>query len=198
MSIEQMRKLGLSDEQITKIAEARRDIERERAKLADRMKAAQDAAKAANEEVSKISTEMRTLLTVKLEKAIDSIMTPEQSRTWHQQLYAEQARGWLQGYKQWLKLSDAQVEDIAGMLAPVFEKYDKVEKEMDAARDRLLDLRKADQIDLAAIDKVEKEVAANNVQNVHKLRQEELMDKIRAGLMPDQLEKFDQVHRRGK
>jgi len=80
----------------------------------------------------------------------------------------------------------------------VFQKYTRMEQDMDAARDRLLELRKADKIDLAAIDKAEKEVAANSIQSVHKLRQEELMDKMRGGLMPDQLEKFDQVHRRTK
>jgi hypothetical protein len=196
LTIEQQRKLGLSDEQIQKIAAGRRDIEKERVGLEARIKAAQQAAGAANAELARLQGDMTTLLTQRIVKVLDSLMNEDQRKAWHQQEFAEVAKQWLQSYKGWLKLSDAQVDDIAGMLVPVFEKYNKMETDLATARQNLSELRRADKIDVAAIDKTEKDVAELSTPNVFKKRQDELMDKMRAGLMPDQLEKFDKIHHR--
>jgi predicted nucleic acid-binding Zn-ribbon protein len=196
LSIEQQRKLGLSDEQIQKIAEQRRDLEKERAKLEGQLKAASDAASVANAEVARIGQEVRGLATAKLQKIYDSVLTEAQKKTLAAQRLAEQARNWLRGYQSWLKLTDAQMDDLSGLLAPVFDKYSKMETELADARERLAEARRATKLDLAAIEKAEKEVAELSKRNVYQQRQDELMDKMRAGLLPDQLEKLGQVIRR--
>jgi len=195
LTVEQQRKLGLSDEQIQKIAEKRRDLEKERAKLETQVKTARDAAAAANAEVARLNGEVQSILTLRLTKVYESVMSEAQVKAWRQQRFADQARQWLQGYKNWMKLTDAQMDDIANLLVPVFEKYARMDDERAAARERLADLRRADKIDVAAIDKAEKDLAELSKPNVYQLRQEELMDKMRAGLMPDQLEKLDRIHR---
>jgi len=196
LTIEQQRKLGLSGEQIQKIAEGRRELEKERVALEAQIKTAQQAAAAANAELARLQGEMQTILTQKIVKVLDSLMNEDQRKAWHQQEFAEQAKQWLQGYKGWLKLTDAQVDDISGLLVPVFEKYGKMETDVADARTRLSDLRRADKTDVAAIDKAEKDVAEMSTQNVYKKRQDELTDKMRVGLMPDQLEKFDKMMHR--
>jgi len=196
LTIEQQRKLGLSEEQIRKIAELRRDLERERAKLDEQLKAASAAAVAANAEVSRISAELRSLTTTRLQKVYDSVLTEAQRKTLAQQRLGEQARNWLRGYQQWLKLTDAQMEDITGLLVPVFEKYARMEDETAAARERLADLRRAEKPDIVAIEKAEKEVDDLARRNIYQQRQDELMQRMRAGLMPDQAEKLGQIHRR--
>jgi len=196
LTIEQQRKLGLSDEQILKIAEKRRDLEKERAKLAAQLKAAQEAAAAANAQVARLRQETQDLLSVKLEKAYESVMSEAQLKAWKESRYLDQAKQWLQTYKYYLKLSDAQVEDIAAMLVPVFDKYARMEAEAGDARERLAELRRAEKLDVGAIEKAEKEVAGFSAQTLLTQRQEELMDKMRAGLLPDQFEKFDRLRPR--
>lgn len=195
LSIEQQRKLGLSDEQIRKIAELRRDLERERAKLDAQLKAASDAAAAANAEVARLNQEIRAFSTTRLQKVYDAVLTPEQRKALDQQRYLEQAKAWLRGYQAWLKLSDVQVEDISNLLVPVFEKYARMDDEVADARERLAELRRADKLDIAALEKAEKEVEELARRNVYQQRQEDLMDKMRAGLLPDQLEKIGQMRR---
>jgi cysteinyl-tRNA synthetase len=197
LTIEQQRKLGLSEEQIQKIAELRRDLEKERAKLDAQLKAASEAAATANAEVARVSAELRNFSTTKIVKIYESVMDEKQRKAWERQRYLDQAKQWLTGYKQWLKLTDAQVDDISTLLIPVFEKFGKMEDETTAAKDRLSEFRRADKIDIAAIDKGEKEVEELTKRNVWQQRQDELMDKMKAGLMPDQLEKLGQIHRRG-
>jgi chromosome segregation ATPase len=196
LTIEQQRKLGLSEEQIQKIAEKRRDIEKERAALDTQLRAAQQAAAAANAEVARLNQEVQTLLSVRLVKVYESLMNETQLNAWRQQRCLEQAKQWLASYKPWLKLSDAQVDDIAALLVPVFEKYSKMEDQKTAAREGLAELRRAEKPDVAAIEKAEKELAELSRQNVYQLRQDELFDKMRAGLLPDQLEKLDKMYRR--
>ncbi|HPD16019.1 MAG TPA: hypothetical protein PLE19_13785 [Planctomycetota bacterium] len=195
LSVEQQRKLGLSDEQIQKIAELRRDLEKERAKLDAQLKAASEAAAAANAEVSRLSQEVRAFSTTRLQKIYDAVLTPEQRKALDQQRYLEQAKAWLRGYQTWLKLTEAQVEDISNLLVPVFEKYAKMDDEAADARERLAELRRADKLDIAAIEKAEKEVEELSKRNVYQQRQEDLMDRMRAGLLPDQLEKIGQMRR---
>ncbi|HUT31904.1 MAG TPA: hypothetical protein VNE39_00360 [Planctomycetota bacterium] len=194
LSIEQQRKLGLSAEQIQKIAELRRDLEKERVGLDAQLKAAQQAAAAANAEVMRVNRDLQALTNAKLVRVYESVMSEAQLKSWTQQRYLDQAKQWLQSYKQWLKLSDAQVEDIAGLLAPVYEKYAKMEDQAAAARERLAELRRAEKPDVAAIEKAEKEVAELSRTNVWQLRQAECMEKMRPGLLPDQIEKLGKMH----
>ena len=197
LSIEEQRKLGLSDEQILKIAEKRRELEKERAKLDEQLKAAQGAASAANAEVARINQSIRDLSAGKAVEAVyEAVMTPEQHAKYESQRYLDQAKQWLRGYQSWLKLTDAQVEDISGLLVPVFEKYEKMTDEAAAARETLDKLRVADKLDIAAIEKAEKEVEGLSRRQVYQERQNELMDKMRAGLMPDQIDKLDRIQRR--
>ncbi len=195
LTIEQQRKLGLSDEQIQKIAELRRDIEKDRARLDAQLKAAQQAAAAANAEVTRLSQEMQSLLNVRLVKAFEGVMNEAQLKAWRQQRYADQAKQWLASYKYWLKLSDAQVDDIVNLLVPVYEKYGKLETQVADARERLAELRRAENPDVAAIEKAEKEVAELSKTSIWQQRHNELMDKMRPGLLPDQLEKLDKMYR---
>jgi len=196
LTIEEQRKLGLSDAQIKKIAELRRELEKERVKLDAQLKAARDAAAAANAEVSRLNQEIRALSTTRLRKIYDDVLTPEQRKALDRRRCLEQAKAWLRGYRSWLKLSDAQVEDIAGLIAPVFEKYERMGDEAAAARERLAELRRAEKLDVAAIEKAEKEVEELSRRNIYQARQDELMEKMRAGLMPDQLEKLNRMRRR--
>lgn len=186
-TIEELRKLGLSPEQIQKIVDLRRDIEKQRAVLEAQLQAA-------NAEVARLHQEIRNLTTTRLVKAIESVMTPEQVKAWQQQEATEQAKQWLQGYRYWLKLTDAQVTDISALLAPVFAKYAKLEQDAADARNRLAELRRADKVDLAALEAAEKQVAELSTINVWQKRQAELIEKMRPGLLPDQLEKLDKIH----
>jgi DNA-binding transcriptional MerR regulator len=186
LTIEQLRKLGLSAEQIQKVADARRDIEKQRVALETRLAAA-------NAEVSRLQQEMRDLATTKLTKAMEAVMTPDQVKAWQQQEALDQAKQWLQSYRYWLKLTDAQVDDLATLLAPVFVKYTKMEQDATDARTKLSELRRADKVDVAAVDVAEKKVAELTTQNVWQKRQTELMEKMRPGLMPDQIEKLDKM-----
>jgi len=196
LTIEQQRKLGLTEEQIQKIAELRRELEKERAKLDAQLKAANDAAAAANAEVARLNQEIRAFSTARLQKVYDGVLTEAQRKTLDSQRYLDQARMWLRGYQSWLKLSDAQVEDISTLIVPVFEKYARMEDEAADTRESLAALRRADKLDIAAIEKAEKQVAELAKRNVYQARQDELMQKMRAGLLPDQLEKIGQMMRR--
>jgi len=196
VTVERLRALRLSDEQIQKFQVLRRDVEKERVALEARVKAAQQAAAAANAETARLQGELQTLLTQRIVKVLDSLMNEDQRKAWHQQDFTEQAKQWLQGYKGWLKLTDAQVDDISGMLVPVFEKYSTMEGDLVAARKNLSDLHLADAPDVAAIDAAEKKVSELSTQGIAAKRQAELMDKMAAGLLPDQLERFDKTFRR--
>jgi len=190
LTIGQQRELGLSDEQIAKIAEKRRDIERERAAIEARLQTARDALQAASAEAARVQAELQELDTARLDEVFFSVMTKEQVKAFERKRFVGLATQWLQGYRQWLKLTDAQVEDIALLLVPVFEKYDKVEDEKAAARDRLAVLRKADPLDIAAIDQAEKKLEELTKDSVYVTRQNELMKALRSGLLPDQVEKL--------
>ena len=196
LTIEQQRKLGLSAEQIRKIAELRRDLEKERDALGKQLEAARAAASAANAEVARLNGRIGEITRVRIRKVFESVMSPEQVKAWKKQDYAEQAKQYLRGYMRWLKLTDDQMEDIAQLLVPVYEKYDKMQNSLTDARERLAELRKADPVDIAAIEKAEQEVAKLSKVNVYQERYKELREAIRPGLMPDQLEKFDRTGRR--
>ncbi|MBM4039614.1 MAG: hypothetical protein FJ290_13990 [Planctomycetes bacterium] len=196
LSIEQQKKLGLTAEQILKIAELRRDLEKERVKLEDDLKRASDAVAAANAEMGRLNQAIRELLTTRLQKVYDTVLTDAQRKALERNRVVEQAKQWLRGYQSWLKLTDVQVEDISGLLVPVFEKYAKMETEVSDARERLSELRRAEKLEIAAIEKAENEVEVLSKRTFYQERQNELMDKMRAGLLPDQLEKLGQVHRR--
>ncbi|MBM4039314.1 MAG: hypothetical protein FJ290_12440 [Planctomycetes bacterium] len=185
LTIEQQRKLGLSAEQIQKIADLRRDVEKQRAALDAQIQAA-------SAELARLQQELRGLA-AKLPKAVESVMTPEQVKAWQQQQASDQARQWLQSYRYWLKLTDAQMEDLGNLLAPVFVKYTKMEQDAADARDHLSELRRAEKVDVAAVDAAEKRVAELTTQNVYMKRQTELMEKMRPGLLPDQIEKLDKM-----
>jgi len=198
LTIEQQRKLGLTDEQILKIAEQRRDLEKERAKVEAQFKAAQEAAAAANAEVARLNQQLYADFGAKLTRIYEAAMTEPQRKAWNAKRYADQARQWLQNYKQWLKLTDAQMDDLSALLVPVYEKCEKMEQGVADTRDRLAALRKAEKPDVAAIEKAEKELAEASQQNIWQLRQNELMDKMRPGLLPDQIEKLDRIQHRQK
>lgn len=195
LTVEQQRKMGLTAEQIQKIAELRRELERERARVDVQLKAAQQAAMAANAEVSRLSQELYALTGARLAKVYESVMTEAQLEAWRKQRYLGQARQWLASYKQWLKLSDAQADNIAGLLVPVYEKYAVADDQAAAARERLAELRRAENPDVAAIEKAEKDLAELSKVNVWQARHNEMMDSMRPGLLPDQLEKLDKMHR---
>ncbi len=196
LTVEQQKKLGLTADQMQKIAELRRDLEKQRAKLDADMKKAAEAVAAANAEIVRIGQEIRDLSTTRLQKIYDTVLTEAQRKAMERQRLVEEAKTWLRGYQSWLKLTDAQVEDISALLVPVLEKYAKMQNEVADARERLSDLRRADKLDIAAIEKGEKEVEELAKRNVYQARQDELMDKMKAGLLPDQLEKLGQVFRR--
>jgi hypothetical protein len=196
LSVEDQKKLGLTAEQIQKIAELRRDLEKERAKLDEGLKKAGDAVAAANAEMARINQEIRDLSTTKLQKVYDAVLTEAQRKALERNRLVDQAKQWLRSYQAWLKLSDAQMEDISALLVPVFEKYGKMESTVGDAREHLSELRRADAPDIAAIEKAEKDVEELAKHTYYQERQNELMDKMRAGLLPDQLEKLGQVQRR--
>ncbi|HUT36628.1 MAG TPA: hypothetical protein VNE39_24275 [Planctomycetota bacterium] len=196
LSIEQQKKLGLTAEQIQKIAELRRDLEKERVKLDAELKTASGAVAAANADMARINQAIRELSGAKLQAVYDSVLTEAQRKALERNRLVEQAKMWLRGYQTWLKLTDAQVEDISSLLVPVFEKYNRVEGDANDARERLSELRRADKLDVAAIEKAEKEVEELSRRSVYQQRQDELMDKMRVGLLPDQLEKLGQIRRR--
>lgn len=196
LTIEEQRKLGLSDEQIQKIAVARREVEVQREQIQKELDAARAAASAANAEAARLNGDLRTLLNVRIRKIYESVMTPDQLKAWQKQQNIEQARQFLRSYMRWLNLTDAQVEDIAQLLVPVYDKYDKMQEELDAAKERLVGLRKAEKLDIAAIAKAEEDVAELSKVSIYQARYKELRDAMRPGLMPDQLEKFDRYGRR--
>jgi len=191
LTIEQQRKLGLNDEQIQKIAEKRRDLEKERAKLEKQLDAARGAAAAANAEVARLGKEIRSILTVKITKVYESVMSEAQLKEQRTQAYLEQAKQQLAMYRGWLKLTDAQIDDIAQMVVPVLEKYDKMGEELEDARQRLAELRRAEKLDIKAIDKAEKQLDELSKRTTWRRQTEEFREKMRAGLMPEQLERFE-------
>lgn len=196
LTIAEQRKLGLSEEQIQKIAELRRELEKEKAKLDEQLAAARAAAAAANAEVARLNGMVVTITTQRIRKVYESVMTPDQLKTWNKQKYLDQAKQYLRGYMRWLNLTEDQVADIAQLLVPVYEKYDTMQEELDGAKARLAGLRTAEKLDVAAIDKAEKQVAELSKVNVYTERYKELREAIRPGLMPDQLEKFERTGRR--
>ena len=196
LTVEEQRKLGLSEAQILQIAEKRRDLEKERQKIEEQLKAAREAAAAANAQVTKLSQEIRTITTVKIERIYESVLSETQLKAFRRQRFVDQAKQWLRGYRSWLKLTDAQVDDISGLLVPVFEKYARMEGELADAQERLAASRRADKVDIQAIEKAEKGVAELSKRNVYQERQTELREAMRPGLMPDQLEKLDRVRQR--
>jgi predicted DNA-binding protein (UPF0251 family) len=196
LTIEEQRKLGLSDEQILKIAQQRREVEAEREKVEKQLEEARAAAAAANAQVAQLNAELRTLSITRLRRIYESVMTPEQLKSWKKQQNLDQARQFLRSYMRWLNLTDAQVEDIAQLLLPVYEKYDRLEDELEAAKERLAELRKAEKIDIEAIAEAEEQVAELSKTNLYQARYKELREAMRPGLMPDQLEKFDRYGRR--
>jgi chromosome segregation ATPase len=196
LTIEEQRQLGLTEDQMRRIAEKRREIEKTRAKLQEQLDAAQEAVRTANAEVARLRQEIHTGLADQLREACEAVMTDAQRKEWRRQRFVEQGKQWLRGYTNWLKLTDAQVEDISALLVPVFEKYARMESQLDEAREQLAKARQATPIDLDAIDAAEKRVDELSKRNLMQLRQNDLMDAMRAGLMPDQLEKFDKIHRR--
>jgi len=195
LTVEEQRKLGLSDAQILKIAEKRRALEKQRVELEKQLEAARDTANTANAQVAKLSQSVRDLTGDGLEAIYKEIMTPEQREAYHRQKFLEEARNWLQRYR-WFQLTDAQVEDISNLLVPVFEKYSKMGDALKEERDELAELRIAEKLDIKAIEEAEKKVAELGKVNVWQQRDEELRDKMRAGLTPDQLDKLDKMYRR--
>lgn len=196
LTIEEQRKLGLSEDQIRKIAELRRELEKEKAKLEEQLAAARAAAAASNAEVARLNGMVVTITTQRIRKVYESVMTPDQLKTWSKQEHLDQAKQYLRGYMRWLNLTEDQVADIAQLLVPVYEKYDRMQEEADAAKARLAELRTADKIDVAAIEEAEKQVAELSKVNVYTERYKELREAIRPGLMPDQLEKYERMGRR--
>lgn len=196
LTVAQMRKLGLSEDQIIKICEKRRDLEKERDQLQKKLDAARQAAAAANAQAAGISRQLNSLQSTRLLEIYKSAMTEAQFKACRRLGYLEQARMWLRGYRSWLKLSDTQVEDIANLLVPVYEKYAAMSGELEDARRHLAELRRADKLDIQAIEEAEKQVAELSSRNVYQLRQQELVERMRPGLMPDQLERLDRVRRR--
>ena len=196
LTIEQQRKLGLSDEQIQKIADARGVLERERAKLEEQLRAADDAVAQANVIAWRLRGQIRDLTTVRIRKVYESVMTPEQLAAWKKQGTIEEARRYLRQYTRWLSLKDDQVEDLALMLVPVFEKYDKLEADETQAREALAKLRRAEKVDVAAVEAAEKKAAEADRLNSTAARYRELREAMRAGLMPDQLERLERGQRR--
>lgn len=192
LSIEEQRKLGLSDAQIQKIAEARAGLERERAKLEEQLEGAYEAVANANAAAGKLRSQVRDITSVRIRKVYESVMTPEQLAAWKKQGYVEQAKRYLRQYSRWLNLKDEQVEDIALLLVPVYRKYDKLDEDERAAREALAELRRAEKVDVAAIEAAEKKVAELDELNSYNGRTRELRDAMRAGLMPDQLERLEQ------
>ncbi len=196
LSIEEQRKLGLSDAQIQKIAEARSGLERERTKLEEQLEGAYEAVATANAAAAKLRSQIRDITSVRIRKVYESVMTPEQLAAWKKQGYLARARAYLRQYSRWLNLKDEQVEDIALLLVPVYEKYDKLDEDERAAREALAELRRAEKVDVAAIEAAEKKVAELDELNSYTGRARELRDAMRAGLMPDQLERFERAGRR--
>jgi len=196
LSIEEQRKLGLSDAQIQKIAEARSGLERERAKLEEQLEGAYEAVATANAAAAKLRSQVRDITSVRIRKVYESVMTPEQLAAWKKQGYVEQAKRYLRQYSRWLNLKDEQVEDIALLLVPVYKKYDKLDEDERAAREALAELRRAEKVDVAAIEAAEKKVAELDELSSYTGRTRELRDAMRAGLMPDQLERLERAGQR--
>ncbi len=196
MTIEQQRKLGLSDEQIQKIAEARRDLEQERVKVEEQLKAADEAVAQANVIASGLRGQIRDITTVRLRKVYESVMTPDQLAAWKKQGYIERATRYVRQYERWLNLKADQIADLALLLVPVYEKYDKLEADETAATEELATLRRAEKVDVAAIEAAEKAVAEADRLNSGNARGRELREAMTAGLMPDQLERFERMQRR--
>jgi len=195
LTIAQMRDLGLSDEQIRQICKKRRDLEKERERLQKELEAARQAAAAANARAAELSRQLNSLQSTRLVEIYKSAMTDAQFKAYRRLGYLDQARAWLRGYRNWLKLTDTQVEDIANLLVPIFEKYEAISGELDEARRQLAELRRAENIDIRAIEEAEKRVAELSQRNIWQLRQQELVERMRAGLTPDQLDRLDRVRR---
>jgi len=117
VTVERLRALHLSDEQIQKFEVLRRDIEKERVALEAQVKAAQQAAAAANAEAARLQGKLQTLLTQKIVKVLDSLMNEDQRKAWHQQDFTEQAKQWLQSHKGWLNRR-CQARIVSGFTMP--------------------------------------------------------------------------------
>jgi hypothetical protein len=131
-----------------------------------------------------------------MRRLYESVMTPEQRATWEKQQAIEQAKAYLRRYQRWLNLKAEQIDDIALLLVPVYQKYDKLEAAEDDARQELAELRRADKIDIQAIEAAEKKVAEADEANSYRGRTAELRDAMRLGLMPDQIERLERARRR--
>jgi chromosome segregation ATPase len=195
LTIEEQRQLGLTDEQIQKIADKRRDLEREREKIEAELQAARAAARAANAEASRIQKELNLFTTDRLEEVFKSVMTEEQLKKWNQQRLHERAEQWLKRHSYGLKLTDAQSDDISLLLVPVLEKLEKLQDELGDARKRLAELRRADKVDIKAVEKAEKAVAELGKRTGYRPREDALLEAMRAGLMAEQIEKLNRRYR---
>lgn len=195
LSIEALRKLGLSAGQIEKVAAARGELERERVKLEAQLKAADDAVVAAGAASARLRGQLGELWTVRIRKVYEGTMPPEQFKAWEMQARMERARRYVRQYQRWLNLKDDQIEDLALMAVPIYEKYDKLEKGEAAAREALAELRRAEKPDVAAIEAAEKRADELDGQNSYTARTRELREAIRPGLMPDQVERFERGQR---
>lgn len=196
MSIEELRKLGLSAEQVQKVSAARAELERERVTLEAQLKAADDAVVAAGAAASRVRDQLGELWTVRIRKVYEGIMTPEQLKSWEMQARMGRARRYVRQFQRWLNLKDDQIEDLALMVVPVYDKYDKLEKGEAAAREALAELRRAEKPDVAAIEAAEKRVEELDGQNSYTARSREMREAMRPGLMPDQVERFERGQRR--
>ena len=195
LSIAELRQLGLSDQQIHTVAEKRRDVERQRQAIETRLAAAREATRAANAEANRIQAELTTLTNETLESAIRSAMTDEQLKRWEHKRRLDRAKSWLRSYSYSLKLTDAQKEDIAALLVPIFTKQDGLADAIAAAQEHLDTLRRADKLDIQAIDQAEKRLAELQEQNITTARTKALLEAMRAGLLPEQLDTFNQRYR---
>ena len=195
LTIEEQRQLGLSDKQITQIAEKRRDLEREREKIEQRLDAARVAARTAQAEVSRIQRELSDMTTVRIEAVFRSVMSKPQLEAWDKKRFLQMAQTWLKSYGRSLNLSDAQKADIAPMLVAVYQKFETMQEDLNGAQERVKELRQADKIDISAIDKAEKQLAELQKRRIYTLRHKALLDAMRPGLLPDQIEKFEKYYR---
>ena len=87
LTVAELRKLGLSDQQILKVAEQRRDIEKKRQEIDKQLEAARAAAAAANAHVAALNAQIRTLTTEGVEKIYESVMTKPQLEAYHRLRY---------------------------------------------------------------------------------------------------------------
>ena len=195
LTIAELRELGLSDDQLQKVCETRRDLGRQVKKLEAQRDAARAAVRAANAEANRIAAEITRLTGDDLDAAIKAVMTPEQRTRWAERHLLDQAKRWLKSYSYSLNLTEAQNEDIAQLLVPVLKEQEAGRARLAEARASLETLREADKIDVKAIDQAEKSLAELEKQSPPRGHYKPLLEAMRAGLLPDQLEKFDKRYR---